>query len=254
MMSELLTTRQIQERLKIDRVTVYRMLNDGRLKGVKVGNQWRFPESEIDRLLGLPAADAAPPAVDNIQDFPSGCVKEIQDIFAGIIGIGAVSVTLQGTPLTDPTYSNPFCKLMLSSETGCAACQQSWRQIAKKVTGDGNFQICHAGLLYTRSVIQAEDCQVAWLIAGQYYLESPNPEEQRERLDRLAEQHNLSIQELENAAAKIPVLSKVQLAQVREWTPKVAGTVQSILCERSDLVNRLRRIAELTSIDPTLSK
>jgi len=35
-------------------------------------------------------------------------VKEIQDIFAGILGVGAITVTLKGTPLTQPTYSNPF--------------------------------------------------------------------------------------------------------------------------------------------------
>ncbi len=51
-MNELLTTKQIQDLLQVDRITVYRMLNDGRLKGVKIGNQWRFPQSEIDRLTG----------------------------------------------------------------------------------------------------------------------------------------------------------------------------------------------------------
>ena len=48
----LLTTRQVQELLRVDRITVYRMLNDGRLKGVKIGQQWRFPAREVERLLG----------------------------------------------------------------------------------------------------------------------------------------------------------------------------------------------------------
>ena len=253
-MAELLTTKQVQEKLKIDRITIYRMINDGRLKGVKVGNQWRFPESEIDRMLGVETDEELTETTLSIQDFPSGCVKEIQDIFAGIIGIGAVSVTMQGTPLTQPSPSNPFCSLMLASESGCSACQQTWRQIATKNNGKDNFQVCHAGLLYKRSVIKAEDRQVAWLIAGQYYLASPEAEEQEERLRQLAKQHHIPFESLKKAAAQIPVLTKSQQDQVLEWTPKVAGTVQSILCERSDLVNRLRRIAELTSIDTTLSK
>ena len=45
-MAELLTTKQLEDLLKIDRITVYRMLNDGRLKCVKIGNQWRFPRNE----------------------------------------------------------------------------------------------------------------------------------------------------------------------------------------------------------------
>ena len=49
-MDNLLTTRQVQDRLKVDRITIYRMLQDGRLRGVKIGQQWRFPEKEIERL------------------------------------------------------------------------------------------------------------------------------------------------------------------------------------------------------------
>ena len=51
--NDLLTSRQVQEILKVDRITVYRMLNDGRLKGVKIGQQWRFHNSEVERLLGM---------------------------------------------------------------------------------------------------------------------------------------------------------------------------------------------------------
>jgi hypothetical protein len=53
---------------------------------------------------------------------------------------------------------------------------------------------------------------------------------------------------------KIPVLKKYQQDQVLEWTPKVASTINSFLCERSDLMNRLQRIADLSNIRPTLLK
>jgi excisionase family DNA binding protein len=253
-MSEFLTAKQLQDLLKIDRITVYRMLNDGRLNGKKIGNQWRFPQSELDRLLGVDRNDNDQNAVESIPDFPSGCVREVQEIFAGIIGIGAVTVTLRGTPLTEPTFSNPFCKLMMASETGRLACQSSWRHIALKATGEPDFQICHAGLCYKRSPIYAENTQIAWLIAGQYYLNSPDHEKEKERITKLAEEHSIPTNELLDAAQKIPVLKKYQQEQVREWTPKVANTVQSILCERADLMGRLQRIAELSSISPSLSK
>jgi excisionase family DNA binding protein len=251
-MDELLTTKQLQELLKIDRITVYRMLNDGRIKGVKIGNQWRFPQSEIDRLLGVENVSGEP-VVESIPDFPSGCVKEVQDIFAGIIGVGAITVTLQGTSLTEPTFSNPFCKLMLSSTKGRMACQNSWRRIALKSTGEPDFQICHAGLCYKRSAIRSGNSQIAWLIAGQYYLNSPDHEKEKERVEKLALQYQIPIMELQEAAAKIPVLKRHQQEQVEEWTPKVALTFQAILCERSDLMKRLQRIAELSSIDTVLS-
>ena len=70
-MAELLTTKQLEDLLKIDRITVYRMLNDGRLKGVKIGNQWRFPQNEIDRLLGEETEDDIPEdSAAILTDFP----------------------------------------------------------------------------------------------------------------------------------------------------------------------------------------
>ena len=254
-MSELLTTKQLQQLLKIDRVTVYRMLNDGRLKGVKIGNQWRFPQSEIDRLLGEEKETAETESGgETLTDFPTDCVQMVQEIFAGIIGIGAITVSLGGEQLTVPTYSNSFCKLMLSSPSGRAACQASWRKIALRATGEPLFQTCHAGLCYKRSVIKTNDQAVAWLIAGQFYIAAPDHAKENERLQQLAEKHHLPLSQLTEAAGKIPVLKRYQQEKVQEWTPKVANTVQSILCERSNLINRLQRIAEISTIHPSLTK
>lgn len=71
----LLTARQVQNLLHVDRSTVYRMADDGRLPAIKVGRQWRFPADRIGAILhplgtdlsGLPTepvlpAEAAPPA------------------------------------------------------------------------------------------------------------------------------------------------------------------------------------------------
>lgn len=254
-MSELLTTKQLQELLKIDRITVYRMLNDGRLKGVKIGNQWRFPQSEIDRLMGNEKEIAEPEiGGGTLNDFPSDCVKMVQEIFAGIIGIGAITVTLQGDALTEPNYANPFCKLMLSNPSSRQACQASWRKIALHTTGEPPFQICHAGLCYQRSMINMDDQPAAWLVAGQFYINPPDRDQEKERLEQLANKHNIPLSQLTEAASKIPVLKKYQQEQVQEWTPKVADTVHSILCERADLMNRLQRIADLSTIHPALSK
>ena len=54
-MSDLLTTKQVQKLLQVDRTTVYRMRKDGRLSAVKLGHQWRFPAQQIrDFLDGSP--------------------------------------------------------------------------------------------------------------------------------------------------------------------------------------------------------
>jgi excisionase family DNA binding protein len=254
-MSELLTTKQLQDLLKIDRITVYRMLNDGRLKGLKIGNQWRFQQSEIDRLMGAEREPTELAGTDEaLSDFPTDCVERVQAIFAGIIGVGAITVTLRGDPLTQPTFSNPFCKLMLSNPSGRLACQSSWRKIALRTTGQPPFQICHAGLCYQRAIINLNEQPAAWLVAGQFYINPPDREQEKARLEQLANKHDIPLSQLSEAAWKIPVVKKYQQEQLEEWTPKVADTVHAILSERADLMNRLQRIAELSSIRPALTK
>lgn len=93
---------------------------------------------------------------------------------------------------------------------------------------------------------------MAWLIAGQFYTTAADPTEEDERLEQLAKKHALPLAQLTEAARKIPVLKKYQQEKVQEWTPKVANTVQSILCERSTLMDRLQRIAEISTIHPAL--
>ncbi len=104
-----------------------------------------------------------------------------------------------------------------------------------------------------RSSIESKNKQIAWLVAGQFYISNPNQQKQDEQFTYLAEKLGISKTELIKTALKIPVLKRAQLEKVQEWTPKVANTVQSILCERSDLTSRLQHIAEISTIHPNIS-
>jgi PTS system nitrogen regulatory IIA component len=47
----ILTLKELAEKLKVNERTVMRMQQSGQLRGVKIGGQWRFNSSEIDRLF-----------------------------------------------------------------------------------------------------------------------------------------------------------------------------------------------------------
>lgn len=49
---KLLTPEEVAEYLRIPVRTLRYWLREGRLKGVKVGTQWRIPEEELERFLG----------------------------------------------------------------------------------------------------------------------------------------------------------------------------------------------------------
>lgn len=44
------TTTEVAKLLNISRVTIFRALKQGRIKGVKIGNIWRISEEELQRL------------------------------------------------------------------------------------------------------------------------------------------------------------------------------------------------------------
>lgn len=49
---EVLTLNEVAEYLRIPRSTAYKLAQEGKLPGQKVGRQWRFHRGVVDRWLG----------------------------------------------------------------------------------------------------------------------------------------------------------------------------------------------------------
>lgn len=45
------TVDEAAEFLKVNRKTVLKLLNEGKIKGAKIGRDWRISRSQLDRLL-----------------------------------------------------------------------------------------------------------------------------------------------------------------------------------------------------------
>ena len=48
---EILTLSEVASLLRVSHQTIYNMIKDGRLKGYKVGREWRFIKKDIDTYL-----------------------------------------------------------------------------------------------------------------------------------------------------------------------------------------------------------
>ncbi|MEW5956815.1 MAG: PocR ligand-binding domain-containing protein [Chloroflexota bacterium] len=249
-MADLLTTKQLQDLLQIDRTTVYRMLKDGRLAGVKVGNQWRFSRDRVEAILNRheppPLLPAPTPPTEIL---PLGCVQGIQKVFAEITGVATVVTAPNGEPLTELSNSCRFCDLILSSEAGRQGCYASWRNLAEQSERRPVFVACHAGLWYARARLEVNNHLHGMLIAGQYYLEPPDSIEERDRLQRLATAYRLDVTTLTAAALELPVLDDIKQAHMGAWLKSVAQTFEQIGLERANLIGRLRHIAEVSRLD-----
>jgi len=88
------------------------------------------------------------------------------------------------------------------------------------------------------------------LVVGQFYVSEPKPEEEDARLQALAQKYHLDIDLLKNAAQKIPVLDTRTMQRISGWLERVAHTFEQIGAERSDLMNRLRQISEMSLFEP----
>jgi excisionase family DNA binding protein len=247
-MTDLLTTRQVQDILRVDRITIYRMLQDGRLKGVKVGQQWRFARQEVDRMLKGEKPAEAPEMQNGDGAFPVHCVQTIQDLFSDVGQVSALVLDDQGEPVTEISRGCAFCQAILASPRGREACFKSWQEFAQNSRQGSKFFTCHAGLQYIGAPIPDQGQQVGVFLAGQFYWQAPDPREKTERLRRLAGMYDLAVETLQKDAETIPVIDPGQHSRLEGWPETAGRAVQSILHERLGFMRRLQQIANLTQI------
>lgn len=250
-MDDLFTTRQVQDLLKVDRITVYRMLNDGRLKAIKIGQQWRFPRREVDRLLGSPEptpALAASPAAAVDGSFPTHCVQTIQNLFSEIGQVSALVVDMQGRPLTEMSSPCALMRMLLDAPGSAAACRQSWQDFVRQSSAGARYFTCHAGLNYTGMPIYERGEQIGLFLSGPFYWQTPAPAEETERITRLSAEYQLPLGALHEAARDVPVIPAEMHARVQSWPATAARAIHSILQERTGFIARLQKIASLTQI------
>lgn len=246
-MENLYTARQVQELLKINRITVYRMLQDGRLKGVKIGQQWRFPASQFEHLESLISRHFVGMDNNSTTTFPVPCIQAIQNLYVELALVGAIILDDKGHPITEVSRPCDFCRLILASTSGKKACEQSWIDMAMK---DGQeWNTCHAGLYYRRAPIVNDDGKIAaYFISGQFYLSTQDEEEKNRFVQQLAHKYQINEAILLNTIQTIKVCDINQSPEVITWPLRFTQVIEMILRERNSLVERLNRIVEIGTL------
>jgi excisionase family DNA binding protein len=250
---DLLTTKQLQELLQVDRITIYRMLHDGRLRGFKVGGQWRFAQRDIDGWLreqrsGTEAADFVPLPGSHqatAQALPLACLQAIQDVCAEALNLAGVTTGLDGVPLTELSNSCEFCSLILSTDNGRRRCQSAWRQ-----TGNGKTHLCHARLHCINSPVTLGGDRIAIVSMCQFSVsQAPGLLASWEaHIPALASELGLERNDLLATSGSIRRVNQASLARFSGLLRRIAETYSEIGEERLSLLNRLQHIAEITKV------
>lgn len=206
-MPTFLTTKDVQDLINVDRSTVYRMAEDGRLPGIKVGRQWRFPAGRLAAQLGLdspPAAAAQPAPV--APEFGLGELLEpeglqsIVELLGDLVGLMAVATDMAGLPLTAVANTCGFYSAFAEQPGAAEACLAGWRQLADQPHVAARFVPTHLGFLCARTFVWVDRRPVGMLVVGGVTPDAwpPDPE----LLQRIAEQVGVSTSSLSEAAGQ----------------------------------------------------
>lgn len=252
-MAEFLTTRQLQEILHVDRTTIYRMADDGRIPAMKVGSQWRFPRRSIEGWLQTQSPvgatmDEAPQTAssDLSKLLPVECVQRIQDTFADMLGVMMVVTDLHGDPALQ--VSNP-CGLYTLANTSATArhqCRLEWAALANQPSLQPVLTQGHLGLLHTRALVRVGSEIKAMLVAGGIApLVWPPSDQQVARLTELLDTPEAVVRQ---RLAETYVLTAAEQQQLLAYMQRIADIMAHIMTERLVLFNKLSHIAELSRI------
>ena len=252
---DLLTTHQLEGILKVDRITIYRMLGDGRLRGFKVGGQWRFSRSEVEswiqgqclQLDELAANESGKKAGQTFRALPLSCVQAVQSVFADAMDIATVTTDPEGQAITEISNGCDYCSLIRSSKEGQQQCSSFWKSL-----GDLDVKTCYAGLAGTGQRIMTKGKWVGTVTVCQLDLRTGEEHDPGwgKHLSKLASELNLPKKGLRADAVRIRTIRPDQTPRILRLVKQVAETFSKIGEERLALLGRLEQIAEISHFEP----
>lgn len=258
-MAELLTAREVQDMLNVDRSTVYRMAEDGRLPAVKVGKQWRFPREKVEAVFGFSSepesvsgSGVGETAVTEKDSkslaalLPLECVQLIQDTFANVLGVMIIITDMAGIPITRPSNSCGLFDLVNQTPDAIQRCIQSWYSLAENLDLQPKLMKSHLDLLCTRGLIRVGTELKGMVVAGCIKPEEWPPT--NERIAQLAAEFGVEPDLMAQHIDEAFELNDIQKKNLLETIQEVANIVAHIVKERQELVTRLDKIADLTRL------
>lgn len=251
--SGLLTTRDMQDLLQIDRSTIYRMAESGEIPALKVGKQWRFQAAEVEKWLNasLASSQSTVPSLplDSDRDFasliPLECLQLIQDAFAEVMGAQLIITRMDGTPITHVSNPCPLFELLAEHDQTHTICREKWQELGQAPNLEPEFIPSLGGLLCARAFVRIGNQLKAMVIIFGVAPEKWTPG--REVTEQISELVEIPANELENTLNTVFILSTEQKEKVLVTIRRIAEILSHVGSERSSLLDRLDSIAALST-------
>ncbi len=252
-MATLLTTKDLQELINVDKSTIYRMAEDGRLPAVKVGRQWRFPAEQIaDMLGGNVATPATPPPSGATGELAQLLVPEtadaVVDLVADLFGIMAVITDMAGRPITEVANPNGYFQVIHSQPGAVEKCAQGWRELGEDGGLESRFKPSHLGFLCTRTFIRVGNELVGMLIVGGITPKEWPPDE--EFFATVAAELGVDPAQLAAHADETYYVDDGRQQWILGLLPRISDLISRLAAARNQLLDKLDAIAALAGSNP----
>ena len=251
----LLTTRQVQEIFNVDRSTIYRMAEDGRIPAVKVGRQWRFPSERLDGLLGgtalpSPLPVAVSPANRQIPldlVLPAETAEALADLAADLFGVMAVVTDMAGNALTPVANPCGYFSAVYEGVYTPDRCAEGWRRLGEEIDLEPRFLPSHLGFLCARSFIRLGSTLVGMVIVGGVApAQWPPPDIE---LRAVATETGVPEDAIQAHVDEVYWIDTAHQDWIVRNLSRVSDLISHLAESRSRLMNKLEKIAALAGAD-----
>jgi excisionase family DNA binding protein len=245
-MTELLTAKEMQNLLQVDRSTIYRMAEGQRLPALKVGKQWRFPSDQVAQWLAgqttleMPRSEpvrteANPVGLADL--LPLDCVQLMQDTFAETLGVMLVITDLIGQPIT--AISNP-CGLfeVINQQPGAIQkCVQSWQKMGATLELEPRLTPSHLGLLCARGLVRVGPELKGMVVAGGIAPQAWPPDPAA--VQAMATEFRVKPEQLNQHLTEVFFLEEAEQARLLITVQRIANIIAHIINERRQMMGKV---------------
>lgn len=241
-----LTTRDLQELIRVDKSTIYRMAEAGRLPAVKVGRQWRFPEEAVLSWLGA----AAPPAGETVHAAPGladlvpvALAQSVADLAAEAMGVMVVITDMEGAPLTSIANPCGLVEAMAQEETLLPQCIETWKHYGAVPDLVPRFGPSEFGFLCARAFVRRGAELMGMVIAGGVAPDDWPPDDAT--VQSIADTFGTPVDLVAEHIGEVFHLTQEERVHVLGLLPRVGVLISQMAAERVRTMSAFDAIADL---------
>ena len=177
-------------------------------------------------------------------------LQRMQDTFATLGRVTLCICDPSGNPLTRPSCTTEFCRLLTASQSGLAACRESMSRVRDKFrrpqedhstgwkAGPTVAEVCHAGMLQYAVPVRLEGRHLATIVLGG----GPSANANSDLLRQLSRQHGIDEDRLLRAAERTNPDDDDRRESVTRLLDLMADRLATICRQHAQMTQRVREL------------